>query len=240
MFQKFTTDRCYIIAEIGGNFTRFDEAQALIDAAANTGVDAVKLQTYRADTIASRKAMFDMENTGLVSQHELFKKYEIDLDLHKAVFDYAEDGLPTDYATLHTASATVSAVRRFAIFILRLPFSVPEEQCLDRRFEQVGEFVDDARALLDRHIAPFAALERGVARAHGAVDIGFRRCRETADHRARCRVHDVHRAAAFGAGPFAIDQKLGFEVLLVDCIHCDFLAVFRCGFRFREFWLTVT
>jgi sialic acid synthase SpsE len=90
MFRNFTADRCYIIAEIGGNFTRFDEARALIDAAAGAGVNAVKLQTYKADTVASRKAVFDMENTGLVSQHELFKKYEIDLDLHKAVFDYAE------------------------------------------------------------------------------------------------------------------------------------------------------
>jgi len=89
MFRNFKKDRCYIIAEIGGNFTQFGEARALIDAATGAGVDAVKLQTYRADTVASRKAVFDMENTGLVSQHELFKKYEIDPDLHKAVFDYA-------------------------------------------------------------------------------------------------------------------------------------------------------
>jgi sialic acid synthase SpsE len=89
MFRNFRADRCYIIAEIGGNFTRFEEARALIDAAVGSGPDAVKLQTYKADTVASRKAMFDMENTGLVSQHELFKQYEIDLDLHRAVFDYA-------------------------------------------------------------------------------------------------------------------------------------------------------
>ncbi|MEK9285545.1 N-acetylneuraminate synthase family protein [Bradyrhizobium sp. ISRA442] len=89
MFRNFRANRCYIIAEIGGNFTSFDEARTLIDAAAGVGVDAVKLQTYKADTVASRKAVFDMENTGAVSQHELFQKYEIDLDLHKAVFDYA-------------------------------------------------------------------------------------------------------------------------------------------------------
>ncbi|MBN8993280.1 MAG: N-acetylneuraminate synthase family protein [Rhizobiales bacterium] len=89
MFRNFKPDRCYIIAEIGGNFTRFEDARTLIDAAAASGADAVKLQTYRADTVASRKAVFDMENTGLVSQHELFRQYEIDLDLHKAVFDYA-------------------------------------------------------------------------------------------------------------------------------------------------------
>jgi len=89
MFRNFRADRCYIIAEIGGNFTRLDEARTLIDAAVASGVDAVKLQTYKADTVASRKAVFDMENTGLVSQHELFEQYEIGLDLHKAVFDYA-------------------------------------------------------------------------------------------------------------------------------------------------------
>ena len=89
MFRNFRANRCYIIAEIGGNFTSFDEARTLIDAAAGVGVDAVKLQTYKANTVASRKAVFDMENTGVISQHELFQKYEIDLDLHKAVFDYA-------------------------------------------------------------------------------------------------------------------------------------------------------
>lgn len=88
MFRNFRANRCYIIAEIGGNFTSFDEARTLIDAAVAVGVDAIKLQTYKADTVASRNAVFDMENTGVVSQHELFRRYEIDLDLHKAIFDY--------------------------------------------------------------------------------------------------------------------------------------------------------
>ena len=90
MFKNYRADRCYIIAEIGGNFTTYDQAKRLIDAAAICGVDAVKLQTYRADTIASRKAIFDMENTGVVSQHDLFKKYEVDEALHREVFAYAE------------------------------------------------------------------------------------------------------------------------------------------------------
>ena len=68
----------------------FEEARQLIDAAASCGVDAVKLQTYRADTLASQVAMFDMENTGVVSQHALFKKYEVDEELHRKVFSYAE------------------------------------------------------------------------------------------------------------------------------------------------------
>jgi len=90
MFKKFSPDRCYIIAEIGGNFTQLEQAVRLIDEAAGCGVDAVKLQTYRADTVSSKSAMFDMENTGKVSQYELFKKYEIGQQLHREVFQYAE------------------------------------------------------------------------------------------------------------------------------------------------------
>ena len=90
MFRSYRADRAYIIAEIGGNFTTFDEARRLIDEAAACHVDAVKLQTYRADTIASRLAMFDMENTGRLSQHDLFARYEIGETLHRDVFRYAE------------------------------------------------------------------------------------------------------------------------------------------------------
>lgn len=57
MFRNYRPDRCYIIAEIGGNFTTFDQARRLIDEAKSSGVDAVKLQTYRAETLSSRNAM---------------------------------------------------------------------------------------------------------------------------------------------------------------------------------------
>ena len=91
MFQNYKVDKCYVIAEIGGNFTTLDQARRLIDEAALCGVDAVKLQTYRAQTLSSRLAVFDMENTGVTSQFNLFKKYEIDEDLHSQVFLYAQE-----------------------------------------------------------------------------------------------------------------------------------------------------
>jgi len=90
VLTNYRSDRCYIIAEIGGNFTTIEQAMRLVDEASRCGVDAVKLQTYRADTIASKKAIFDMENTGVTSQYDLFKKYEIDEALHQQVFRYAE------------------------------------------------------------------------------------------------------------------------------------------------------
>jgi N,N'-diacetyllegionaminate synthase len=88
MLKTRAQDTTYIVAEIGGNFTTYEEAKALVDAAAECGIDAVKLQTYRAATVASKKAIFDMENTGIMSQYELFRKYEIDEALHRRIFKY--------------------------------------------------------------------------------------------------------------------------------------------------------
>lgn len=89
--MRFGREKCYIIAEIGGNFTDYETAVRLIDQAKASGVDAVKLQTYRADTIASKQAVFDMENTGIVSQTEYFRRFELSEELHKRVFTYAKE-----------------------------------------------------------------------------------------------------------------------------------------------------
>lgn len=89
MFLK--QDKTYIVAEIGGNFTDYDTATMLIDQAKASGVDAVKLQTYQAKTISSKQAIFDMENTGIVSQVEYFKKFELNEELHKKVYCYAKE-----------------------------------------------------------------------------------------------------------------------------------------------------
>ena len=88
MLKNFKKNRCYIIAEIGGNFTTYEEAKKLIDLAYESGVDAIKLQTYKADTIVTKTARFDLDNVGNMLQRDLFKKYQIDFELHKKVFDY--------------------------------------------------------------------------------------------------------------------------------------------------------
>jgi sialic acid synthase SpsE len=82
----------HIIAEIGGNFTDINGAIKLIDLACETGVDSVKLQTYRAETIAAKSAVYDMPNVGSgVSQFDLFKQYEVDLELHKEIWKYCKE-----------------------------------------------------------------------------------------------------------------------------------------------------
>ena len=69
----------YIIAEAGVNHEGSMEiAKRLIDEAAEGGAQAIKFQTYKADTIASKHSPYywDLSKEPTKSQHELFKKFD--------------------------------------------------------------------------------------------------------------------------------------------------------------------
>jgi N-acetylneuraminate synthase len=69
----------YIIAEAGVNHEgSMDLAKRLIAEAKEGGADAIKFQTYKADTIASKHSpsYWDLSKEPTTSQHELFKKYD--------------------------------------------------------------------------------------------------------------------------------------------------------------------
>lgn len=71
--------RPYIIAEIGVNHEgSISLARRLIDEAREGGADAVKFQTYRAETIASKDSpsYWDLSEEPTTSQYELFKKHD--------------------------------------------------------------------------------------------------------------------------------------------------------------------
>jgi len=78
----------FIIAEIGYNFNTLDEALRSIDAAIDCGADAVKFQTFRADTVTAKGIDFP-EEAGGSSQYEEFKQYELSDEWHKELFKYA-------------------------------------------------------------------------------------------------------------------------------------------------------
>ncbi|HET6244695.1 MAG: N-acetylneuraminate synthase family protein [Bacteroidetes bacterium] len=69
----------YIIAEAGVNHEgSMDLARRLIDEAAEGGAHAIKFQTYKAETIASKNSpsYWDRTKEPTASQFELFKKYD--------------------------------------------------------------------------------------------------------------------------------------------------------------------
>lgn len=78
----------FIVAEIGYNFNTLDEALRSIDAAVDCSVDAVKFQTFRADTVTTRDIYFPKEAGG-TSQYEEFKRYELSEEWHRELFKYA-------------------------------------------------------------------------------------------------------------------------------------------------------
>lgn len=91
---RMVGDGCpvYIIAEAGSNHNRdYDTALRLIDVAADSGADAVKFQTYSAETLYSKKTptMTYIKKDGLLKDGEsiwdLIKRIEMPREWHEGL-----------------------------------------------------------------------------------------------------------------------------------------------------------
>ncbi|ASG68531.1 N-acetylneuraminate synthase [Francisella halioticida] len=86
----------FIIAEAGVNHNGSTElAKKLINVAADSGADAVKFQTFKAEKLVSRnaeKANYQKENMndGDDSQFSMLKKLELDIDTHSELINYCK------------------------------------------------------------------------------------------------------------------------------------------------------
>ena len=86
----------FIIAEAGVNHDGLiDNAYRLIDAAVEAGADAIKFQTFKAESLVSKnadKANYQKQNTNeSESQFEMIKKLELNVDAHKKLINYCND-----------------------------------------------------------------------------------------------------------------------------------------------------
>lgn len=81
----------FIIAEIGGNFSTYEQGKKLIDSAISCGANAVKIQTFKAKNYVSKFATFTMPNVGgKRKQLEIIKKLELDNTIQKKLFQYCK------------------------------------------------------------------------------------------------------------------------------------------------------
>lgn len=111
-------DKPYLIAEVGVNF--FDTAKSLnisameaaklyVKEAKENGADAVKFQSYKADTIVSKNspAYWDLSKESTPTQHGLFQKHDsFNKEDYQELCDYSREigidfmSTPFDYASV--------------------------------------------------------------------------------------------------------------------------------------------
>jgi N-acetylneuraminate synthase len=87
--------KLFIVAEMSGNHNQsLKRALAIVDAAADAGVQAIKLQTYTADTITMKNVYTITDKKSLWYGRDLYKLYEnahTPWKWHKALFNQAKE-----------------------------------------------------------------------------------------------------------------------------------------------------
>ncbi len=85
--------RPFLIAEMSGNHNQsLERALAIVDAAADAGAHAIKLQTYTADTMTIKGAYTIKDENSLWNNQELYDLYKMAYtpwEWHQAIFDHA-------------------------------------------------------------------------------------------------------------------------------------------------------
>ena len=91
-----TSSSPFVIAELSGNHDQsLEKARSMVKAAAEAGADAIKLQTYTANTMtldAQQDEFYIKDNDNLwkgQSLHQLYQKASTPWSWHQELFDYA-------------------------------------------------------------------------------------------------------------------------------------------------------
>ena len=134
------TTRPYLIAEMGVNFydsaiklgiTPLEAAKLYIDEAATAGIDCVKFQSYKAETIAAKKSpsYWDLNKNPVTSQFELFMRFDrFNREDYQVLCDYAhKKGMdftctPFDYASADYLETMVDFYKIASADCSNLPF----------------------------------------------------------------------------------------------------------------------
>lgn len=144
--MEMCMSRPFVIAEVGVNFydtakvlgiTPLEAAKLYIDEAKNAGVDAVKFQSYKSNTIVSKNspAYWDTTKESTPTQYELFLKFDhfgeaeyrelceysrkVGIQFMSTPFDYASADYLNDMIDIYKISSSDLSNRPFLEYIAK-------------------------------------------------------------------------------------------------------------------------
>jgi len=169
---------CFIIAEAGVNHNgELEKALKLIDIAADSGADAVKFQTFRAEQVVTESgemAEYQKKNLGHEkSQREMLRELELNEEFYPALMKRAKEKNIIFFSTPHGGKASVDFLESVGVPLYKVGSGDLTNYLLLRRVAQTGKPV-----ILSSGMATMEEVKAAIAfiRKEGAKDVMMLHC----------------------------------------------------------------
>jgi len=201
-----TLPRTFVIAEAGVNHNgSLDLGKKLIDVAAESGADAVKFQTFKANRMIGRhaaKAEYQKETTGFTeSQFEMLRRLELDEAGHSALIDHTRQCGITFLSTPFDSESVDFLVNQLDLPIIKIPSGEVTNGPLLLKIGQTGRRVilSTGMSTLEEVELALGALAFGYLGCIGPSPEGFRRVLAEGHAALRERVSLLHCTSEYPA-----------------------------------------
>lgn len=179
MFDFGAFPRPFVIAEMSGNHNQsLDRALEIVRAAAHCGVQALKLQTYTADTITMKGAMTIDDEKSLWKGKELYQLYQeafTPWEWHKPIFELANELGMVAFSSPFDESA-VDFLEELGVPLYKIASFENTHHPLLRKVAQTGKPI-----IMSTGVASIEEIEESVEvlKQAGCVDLTLLKCTST-------------------------------------------------------------
>ncbi len=169
----------FIIAEMSGNHNQsLERALSIIDAAADAGADAIKLQTYTADTITIKGAYKINDNNSIWQGKELYDLYKqayTPWEWHGEIFKYANQKGLIAFSSPFDETA-VDFLESLNVPLYKIASFENTDHILLKKVAQTGKPV-----IMSTGVASIADLQESiqVLKTHGCTQLVLLKCTST-------------------------------------------------------------
>ncbi len=169
----------FIIAEMSGNHNQsLERALKIVDEAALAGADAIKLQTYTADTMTVKGAYTIKDDNSLWNGRELYELYQqayTPWEWHKAIFDRAKQHGMLAFSSPFDASA-VDFLEELNVPAYKIASFENTDHPLLKKVAQTGKPV-----IMSTGVATLADIDEAISvlRENGCQELAILKCTST-------------------------------------------------------------